>query len=417
MSIINKALQQIEESSQKNGAADSGQTPQTISMGSAFDNKYKSMLFNKATLAGVVVIILGIILATHYHSHPSPTNANNNAKKDATQLAGTTPVPQKPKSPFPAAKGAPSKLENISFNVDNNKTTVDFVLNKDASYYLERGKEPQQLKLVIGNSTYDKEWPMNLANTAIKKLSLQKVNDDTVVELEMAPDTQVVETQIYHQPQSPKAYLRLSLLNTKIQIGTVNKTVIPLTQQQRSAQAYQDALELINEGKNETAIAKLRETILTPQETPDAYELLATLLIKNKRLNEADKVLASANRTFPGHQRFEQLRAYVLVNSGKIGAALQLLLKNPPEITQDPDYYAFIASLYQQQGEYMLAAQLYNRILKIQPQRAVWWVGLGVSLEGAEKDNAAQEAYRRASALGDLSPQVQSFVDGKIAGK
>lgn len=409
MSIINKILQEIEKT-RKTGSI---QTPQgELELGTAF-NKYKKSFFNSFIAIAFLVVIFSLMGIILYKS----SGVRSHSEKDLSAAEKTAALSNKKALPMASKDSVvPAKLRDITLNVENNKTQVNFVLDRDTHYYVERGQDQQQLKLILGNTVYDNAtFPLNFTHTAIKTLSVAKSsssNNNTEISLSLLPDTQVIGLQIYNQPQT---YLQLVLLNTNTPNGAVVKTVVPLTSQQRSLQDYQDALELLNQNQVKPAIAKLRSAVKSAQNNEDAYELLVTLLIKNEQFNDATKVLNSAAKSFPKNQHFEQFRAYVLEQKGEAARALQVLLKSElPDIDQDPDCYAFIASLYQQQGQFILAAQLYNRLLKIQPSRAMWWVGLGIALESAGKQNAAQEAYRRAITFSDLPSAVSSFVSGKI---
>jgi MSHA biogenesis protein MshN len=62
----------------------------------------------------------------------------------------------------------------------------------------------------------------------------------------------------------------------------------------------------------------------------------------------------------------------------------------------------------------MQAAALYDQLTKLEPQKPVWWLGLGIALESAGKNNAAQEAYSRASNNSDVLPELKTFLNNKI---
>ena len=57
---------------------------------------------------------------------------------------------------------------------------------------------------------------------------------------------------------------------------------------------------------------------------------------------------------------------------------------------------------------------IYNQMTKILPHDSRWWVGLGMSLESAQKVNAALEAYRRASEISNIPPELREFISNKI---
>ena len=60
------------------------------------------------------------------------------------------------------------------------------------------------------------------------------------------------------------------------------------------------------------------------------------------------------------------------------------------------------------------AAAAYRRVLQIAPKRAVWWMGLGLSLEALGDRARALQAYGRAQRLGTLTGEVRSFVDARV---
>lgn len=403
MSIINKILNEIEKNKEKNTLGKD--KPITLELGSAFYN-YKAKLFN-VFVVGIILVIILVFALLLIHKNKSNLSAQNSISIPEKPATTTKAVLSK----TTATNENTSELNSININVNNDKTIVNFVLSRDTYYYVEHGQNQQQLKLILGNTTYTTEPSVNLTHTAVKNLVVHKMNNNTEIDLDLTTGTQIIGLQLYNQPQTQ---LQLVLLNGNIPVATISKTIVPLTPQQRAAQAYQDALDLIELGKTDKAIDKLYNVIASSSADAQAYNLLATLLSKSNRFSEANKVLITASRTFPDDPRFIQLRAYILAQAGQTSQALQLLIKDPPPAQQNPEYYAFIATLYQQLGQFMLAAQIYNQILKMYPDRAQWWLGLGLSLESANKQHAAKEAYLKAASFGNLPPETQSFLTSKL---
>ena len=89
--------------------------------------------------------------------------------------------------------------------------------------------------------------------------------------------------------------------------------------------------------------------------------------------------------------------------------------KISPAITQEPEYYALIASLKQQLGNAAAAEQIYKQLLTIDSSNANWWVGMGLALESQDKKNDALRYYRQANTLGGLSPHLQMGIQERIA--
>lgn len=109
-----------------------------------------------------------------------------------------------------------------------------------------------------------------------------------------------------------------------------------------------------------------------------------------------------------------ELKAKSLVNQGKVSQALDLLQSVSPPIEQYPDYHAFIAALYQRQGLPAMAAELYKRLLVLNPDKGAWWVGLGIALESLGHMQQAQNAYIHAENAGNLNPELRAYIQSKM---
>ncbi len=74
-----------------------------------------------------------------------------------------------------------------------------------------------------------------------------------------------------------------------------------------------------------------------------------------------------------------------------------------------------MAALYQQERQYTLAMGTYRQLLEVEPDKAVWWLGLGISLEGGGRSADALVAYRAAETLRGLGAESQAYLGGRIA--
>jgi MSHA biogenesis protein MshN len=102
------------------------------------------------------------------------------------------------------------------------------------------------------------------------------------------------------------------------------------------------------------------------------------------------------------------------VVQGKIRQALNLLQLAPPPLETNPDYHAFVAALYQRQGQPFFAEKLYEQLLVLQPDNAAWWTGLGIALENLGKNTQAVQAYWKARNSEQVNPELRIFVENHI---
>ena len=197
--------------------------------------------------------------------------------------------------------------------------------------------------------------------------------------------------------------------------STMAKVNIPLSPQQKLAEQYQNALTLIVNNHVQAAFGKLHDILREHPDDVEARITLAALLLKSGRTEQANGVLVSGLARDPDNIKLIEFQVNMLASQKKIGQALTILQQHTPDITQSPDYYALMALLYQRQGEFILAAQLYDQLVKVSPANAVWWVGLGVALESAGKNNAAREAYAYALQRGaNLDLNTRTYVEHQI---
>ena len=188
-----------------------------------------------------------------------------------------------------------------------------------------------------------------------------------------------------------------------------------LSAAEQAEQDYQNGVQLLQQGKPETAEPLLRKVLVHDARHLKARKALVDALLKQARAQEAEAVLTEGIRLNPDYLLFTKLYARVLVDQGDTSAALAVLEGKAASATQDIEYQAFLAALYQRLERHNDAISAYRKALASQPQQGVWWMGLGISLEATQQPAEALEAYRRAQATGSLSPAVLDFVKGRIS--
>lgn len=204
--------------------------------------------------------------------------------------------------------------------------------------------------------------------------------------------------------------------NPIVESGEIIKTIEPISTQQLAEKSYNQALLVLNEGNIKEAIHHLQESLTLQPDYLPAQQALITLLLQQKEADLAGKYLDQALNQRPQSIGLLQLKARMQLMSNDPNAALSTLQSFSPTLADNPDYYALIAAIQQQLGNFVLAEQLYRQIIMVQPNDAKGWVGLGVALEAQQNMNSAMEAYQRAAVLHTLDPNLQAFVDAKLQG-
>jgi MSHA biogenesis protein MshN len=178
--------------------------------------------------------------------------------------------------------------------------------------------------------------------------------------------------------------------------ATIDKKPVPPTPQQLAAMSYQRGYEALRKGRREEAERELREALRHEPEHVAARESLAGMLLAAGRRVEAGEVLETGLALQPGTAGLRKLHARLLVEQGDLNGAVTSLEVGADGASNDGDYQALMAALYQRQGAFDKSVQRYQQALVREPRQGVWWLGLAISSEGAGQTQEAAGAYQRA---------------------
>ena len=184
------------------------------------------------------------------------------------------------------------------------------------------------------------------------------------------------------------------------------------TGSQSAENAYRRALASLQEGHVNEAISSLQAVVRSNPRHEAARQTLVSLLIENNRGDEAMTQLQQALTLDPRQPALAMLLARLQIERGKSG--IEVLLRTLPYAGGNGDYPAFLGGALQRQGRFREAAEQYQTALRSAPGNAVWWMGLGIALQGDKRNAEAGDAFRQAKALGSLSPELQAFVERRL---
>ena len=175
-----------------------------------------------------------------------------------------------------------------------------------------------------------------------------------------------------------------------------------------------DAMSAYHSGDVVHAIDLFYKILTRDPQQLQARTALATILMQERDRVGAVKVLSEGLRLNPDNTDLIKLYAKLLFEEGQLEQALAWLRQAQPDIAVDPDYYALMAAVLQRRKDYPDAGELYRRLVEIRPANGLWWMGLGISLEGTGHSAEALHAYAKARKDQALAPDLARYIDTRI---
>ncbi len=249
-----------------------------------------------------------------------------------------------------------------------------------------------------------------LQATKPKVTSVQVLAPAPVVAAPAQVSTAMTLPKAQQVESSPRVVRQPAVVSANVMV----KKIVPLEPKEKIESLYAGAQNAMDNSDDDKAIDLLKELLVRDPKNLDARQLLATVLLSDNRVEEARPIIAVGLKRVPDYAPFDSLEARILMGEGKLQKAIDQLNQSSPEMKAAPEYYSLLAALYQQNEQFMMAAQLYHQLVQINPAKGVWWMGLGIALESAEKYNAAVEAFQKAQKAVGLSPSAKAYVQQQL---
>lgn len=338
-------------------------------------------------------------------------------KKHLLDFLSTPAINQKLAKLTPSFPKSNTTLQNIFITRGTSEIVIQFIFDTAVRYQLTENNDHSQSTITLNDVNFNANLPL-LPVAFVKALTTKTVGNDLQITMETAPGTEIKIMQ--DQTQKPVRLIFILTNNTSNQKPTVlvqpivSKTQVPPTPEELALTDYQDALNLVDHGYPDQAIPLLAKVVQNDPQLVAARKMLVTLLIQNNEINSATDYVKSGLKIRPDAIELLELDAKLLLLKHHPEEALHILQKASPPITQEPEYYALLASVQQQLGRATIAEQIYTQLLTLDESNANWWLGIGLAMETQKKNNNALQAYQQAARLGGLSPRLQANVQERI---
>jgi MSHA biogenesis protein MshN len=395
MSVINQMLQDLEK--RRAGATEGAAMPNQVRpLPSAPDTAGRSLLTSLGA-AALILLVVAILWWSKSSPRVPPPAVQSQPALAQAPVAAEPPAAQT--RPHPAPSTAPAAVLPPAATV---KTAPDKLA------HLEKKLPPRPAPV---SAAPPPAVSQNKIPTPALKMPPPAANKapapapvPTVTAMAEAPVT--TEPPARSEPV-PKA-------RTDFAQGSIDKQARPVSPRERADAEYRRATAALSQGRAEEAEESLRASLAEDATFDAARQALVGVLVEQKRVDEAKKVLQDYLNSRPNHLGFAMLLARLQLDRGDGGGAVATMQHTLPYAGDNADFLGFSAAVLQRAGHHAEAVDQYRAALRIKPDAPVWWMGLGISLQASDRNTDALDAYKRALSSGSLSPELQAFVEQKI---
>lgn len=187
----------------------------------------------------------------------------------------------------------------------------------------------------------------------------------------------------------------------------------PSTEEQ-AEDLYRRAVTLVRTGKVREGGEILRQSLLLDSRHTAARETLATLLLKERKLEEAKQLLSEGVALLPGYAPFSTQLARIYVEGGDEALAINLLEDNRDIANPDPAYLGLLGTLYQRASRHDAARDAFRQAIRLQSEEGRWWLGLGISSEALNDWITARDAFQRTLSTTPTDPKIRQYAEQRL---
>ncbi len=194
-----------------------------------------------------------------------------------------------------------------------------------------------------------------------------------------------------------------------VSIKAVTRT--PLQQAQLYATQADSALLA---GDKERAKQLFVKVLAFDKQHNISRETLAAILYGEQRTQSAVNLLQEGLSVSPEYTNFRLMLARIYLKNKNKQQAYYYLKPHRPAVAGNVDYYALLAGLAQSLDDLDSALMAYKTLTEHEPNRAKWWLGLGISADKAKQVTLALKAYHTAQNMGQLSASSRNYINARI---
>jgi tetratricopeptide (TPR) repeat protein len=193
--------------------------------------------------------------------------------------------------------------------------------------------------------------------------------------------------------------------------GRVQKTVTPAQQAQR---LHLQALDLLQDGKLDTGMARLAAALALDPERHEVRYQLAALHMQLQQTQAAESLLKAGLQSPEATATLTPLLGRLALEQNDPAQAEVWLQQGLTHNPRDATLHGLMGTALREQRRYEAAATHYLTALRHDPTMPGWLIGIALCWENMGQRDDAREALERAARSGRLSSDLAAFVDTRL---
>ncbi|MCK5191973.1 MAG: hypothetical protein KAR12_18185, partial [Methylococcales bacterium] len=182
-----------------------------------------------------------------------------------------------------------------------------------------------------------------------------------------------------------------------------HQTVKKLSNEQKAEQYFSLAKQ---QQSNSDKQKNLELAIQINPQHINARLLLTNMLLQQGLTLQAAILLDQSLMLFPQTLQFITLRSQLFLQKKQAQNALNILHHIDKNQVQDETYLSLLAAAYQQNNDNLNSLTSYQKLVKINPHKAEYWLGLAIAQEKQGHPLLALNAYQQALNKNTLKPVI-----------
>lgn len=333
-------------------------------------------------------------------------------------------------APAPAERA----ITGIALVPDGQGTTLELALNAEARYLAYALENPSRVVIEIPGTALRGELPQADGTGGVQRIRAREERGKAILVMDLVAPAASVNAGMVRTDAGARLNVEVvpSVVPATVDAGTAPAPVPAAVSHPAPASVvesgflerrpatrgdvFTDARTLCGSGRVAACIGKLTELLAGEPGHIEGRLLLASTLVENGDPRQGAATLDAGLALQPRAWQLAQLRAQLAINAGDAEHARVVLAAAAPPLAEQPEYHALLAAVQQRTGRHEQAIATYHGVLARHPERGVWWMGLGISLQALARDREAGFAYMRALEDTSLSSDLRRFIETRRGG-